>query len=170
MKIAVAHTWDGAAVSTAERVELDVSLTPAGLKLSVDAPFHGDPAPSAPPGTLDGLWAHEVVELFVAGEDAEDYTEIELGPHGHVLVLRLCGVRRRLATVLGHQPEVARVGERWVGRLVLPRHVLPARPARFNAFAIHGVGAQRRYLAHSPLPGPVPDFHQPERFPRLEGR
>jgi hypothetical protein len=37
-----------------------------------------------------------------------------------------------------------------------------------NAYVI----SRHHYLSYHPLPGPKPDFHQPERFPyvRLEGR
>ena len=37
-----------------------------------------------------------------------------------------------------------------------------------NAFAIHGVGPQRRYLACTPVPGPQPDFHRLEVFPAVD--
>ena len=167
MKVTVGHTWDGQDVAVDERVQLELTPEAGGLRVSVDAPFHGDPAPPGPPGTRDGLWAFEVVELFVVGEDPADYTELELGPHGHALLLRLMGVRRRLATVIGVPFRCARNGARWGGAITLPWSVLPSSPERFNAFAIHGTGAARRYLAHSPLPGPAPDFHQPGRFPRL---
>jgi hypothetical protein len=45
---------------------------------------------------------------------------------------------------------------------------VPEGPWRFNAYAIHGVGAARRYLAHFPVPGPRPDFHRLECFGALE--
>lgn len=169
MRLTVGHTWDGVPVGADERVAVDVRVSPGGLVLSVDAPHHGDPAPPDPPGTLDGLWAHEVVEVFVVGRDLDDYTEVEVGPHGHQLVLRLRGVRRRLATVIGLPLDVVRSDGRWTARMRLPSWVLPEEPTRINAFAIHGVGDRRRYLCHAPLPGPAPDFHQPVRFPRLRG-
>lgn len=38
-----------------------------------------------------GLWDFEVVEAFFLCSKTEQYLEIELGPHGHHLVLFLSG-------------------------------------------------------------------------------
>ena len=38
-----------------------------------------------------GLWDYEVVEAFFLCSKTEQYLEIELGPHGHHLVLLLNG-------------------------------------------------------------------------------
>lgn len=80
----------------------------------LDAPFAGDAAPAAPPGTaVPGLWNHEgpsrrcraaagtpdarahsharqatVVEVFLLGE-REEYVEIELGPYAGAASARL---------------------------------------------------------------------------------
>jgi hypothetical protein len=37
-------------------------------------------------------------------------------------------------------------------------------PHRLNAFAMHGLGLRRRYLAMEPVPGEAPDFHRLEHF------
>lgn len=141
----------------------------AGLVVRVDAPFHDDPPPAAPPGPTRALWEHEVVELFVAGPD-DHYLEIELGPHGHHLVLWLEGVRRPAQERLPLALEVAREGGRWTATARTDARVpLPAPPWRVNAYAIHGVGAERRYLAHAPVPGSQPDFHRLERFVPWDG-
>ncbi|MEN8185310.1 MAG: hypothetical protein ABFS46_22550, partial [Myxococcota bacterium] len=57
--------------------------------------------------------------------------------------------------------------DRWRSTLVLPGSMLPAGIQAANAFVIAG----GHFLAHHPLPGPEPDFHQPACFPRvrLEG-
>ena len=52
----------------------------------------------------------------------------------------------------------------WRGEALLPYRWLPPGPHRVNAYAIHGVGEARRHLAHAPLPGEKPDFHQVESF------
>jgi hypothetical protein len=172
-ELRVEHLWDGRAAEPGEVVRLEVEgLTaaegePGGLRLSVDAAFHGDPPPAAPPGPTRRLWEHEVVELFVAGPGEPDrvpYLEVELGPHGHHLVLRLAGVRRVVESGLPLDYQVWIDGLRWSGEARLPAAWLPPRPWRLNAYALHGTAPERRYLAMRPVPGAEPDFHQPERF------
>lgn len=149
------------------------------LVVRVEAPFYGDPPPPGPPGPTSELWEYEVVELFVAesidGAASDDsgavrYLELELSPHGHHLVLRLHGVRNVVeeGLELDYGAEIDSASGRWTGEAVVPREWLPPAPHHVNAFAIHGLGDARRYLAWSPLPGARPDFHQPGRFPRVE--
>jgi hypothetical protein len=164
MEFLVEHTWDGAAAQPGERVRMTAHLDGAGaLHLNFEAPFHGDPAPDGPPGVRDGLWGFEVVEFFLVGADGaapEDYLEVELGPRGHHLALRLRGERqavaRGLPVLYGHTLS----GGRWRGRAVLAAEHVPPGPHRANAYAIHGVGPNRRYLCHTPTGGDRPDFHR----------
>jgi hypothetical protein len=166
--LAIDATWDGKYVDfDTEGVQILLDDGGDALKVSVDAPFHGDPAPAAPPGPTDGLWDHEVVEVFIAGFGA-GYTEIELGPHGHHLVLRLRGVRDVIARCIPIAYSAKVRGDRWEGEALIPHALLPPGPHRVNAYAIHGVGAQRRYLALAEVPGDKPDFHQPHRFAAID--
>lgn len=172
LRLVVDHLWDGAPILAAEQVVITLRAVGDGLVLEVDAPFHGDPAPMGPPGSTDRLWEHEVVELFVAEADPRGalprYTEIELGPHGHHLVLRLEGVRRPVTRGLALPYRVSLDASasppRWRGEAHLDRTLLPPAPHRGNAYSIHGVGAARRHLAWAPVPGAQPDFHRLERF------
>ena len=169
-ELIVASTWNGEAIPANEQVRVRLRLDARALRLAIDAPFHGDPPPSGAPGPTDWLWEHEVVELFVAGaadESGVPYTEIELSPWGHHLVLRLHGVRRRVAERLPIAFRARRRGDRWLGAARLDRALLPPPPWRVNAFAIHGTREARHYLAATPMPGESPDFHQPERFAAL---
>lgn len=147
---------------------LQLELTEAALKVEFEAPYHGDPPPPGPAGHTDGLWNHEVVELFLLGADAH-YLELEFGPAGHHLCLRLRGVRALApaasAPVADYRCAI-RAG-RWHGEATVEVSELPAGLHACNAYAIHGVGAQRRYLAAQPVPGPAPDFHRLERFVAL---
>src|SRR5690606_32296345 len=118
----------------------------------------GDPPPAGPPGPTDRLWEHEVVELFVLG-DGERYTEIELGPHGHHLVLQLDGVRRPVRARVPIASEAAITGDRWRGVAHVDGRWFPT-PRRWNAYAVHGRGDDRQHLAAVPVPGPAPDFHR----------
>jgi hypothetical protein len=161
----VAGSWDGGPLVANEfaRIELRAGRF---LELEIDASYHGDPPPSAPPGTTPGLWEFEVVELFLLGE-GERYLEIELGPHGHHLVLRLEGRRHVVESGLPIEFRVERSESRWHGHARLSRHWLPTGLHAANAYAIHGQGAARRYLAAHPVPGPEPDFHRLEHFAPL---
>lgn len=162
----ITRDWRGAPVPAAERVAVDVALDDDVLTVLVDAPWHGDAPPATAPGSTDRLWEHEVVELFLVGK-GERYLEIELGPHGHYLALRLAGVRH---VIERHLPVryAARVdGVRWRGRATLARALEPEPVIAANAYAIHGTGSARRYLAAHPLPGAVPDFHRLASFPPI---
>jgi hypothetical protein len=164
--LVVDGTWDGTPVGPDESAHVRVRRDRDALCVDVDAPYHGDPCPPGAPGPCDGLWEHEVVEFFLAGAGTA-YIEVELGPHGHHLVLRLADVRRETERALPLDYQAERAGARWRGRAHIPAAWLPAGPLRGNAYAIHGRGAARRYLAAHPVPGAAPDFHQPARFAPL---
>ena len=164
MELKIAQTWDGEALSPEETARLILGWEDEDLVVRVEAPFSDDPAPDHPPGPVWQLWEHEVVELFLVGE-GERYTEIELGPHGHHLVLRLEGVRTIVQQELPIHFEAMRHEASWSGVARIPRGLLPNPIERLNAFAIRGTGAQRRYMAWSPVPGEAPDFHRIGLFP-----
>jgi len=159
VRLHIASTWDGEPLLEGEQVDLLLTGHDDHIELRVDAPFYGDPAPPAPPGTAPGLWNYEVVELFIAGQ-GERYLEVELGPHGHHLVLQLSGVRNVVQGGLELKLEVSRDSGRWTAQAVLPRVWLPSGPHRVNAYSIHGQGEGRRFLAMTPVPGEGPDFHR----------
>ena len=162
-RLLIDRLWDGKQAWALERAEVTFSIGAEGLRLEVAAMFHGDPAPALPPGRIEGLWDYEVVELFLANE-AGHYLELELGPHGHYLALRFAGVRHLVSQdlTLSYLAEIS--GERWRGVASAPLSILPAGADRANAYAIHGQGPDRRYLAAHAVPGPRPDFHQPQFF------
>lgn len=162
-RLVVAQSWDGVGVAEREWVVVRVAVDDEAMVVEVDAPFYGDAAPGHAVGATPGLWEHEVVELFVVGPE-EQYTEVELGPFGHHLVLQLAGRRKVVAAGLPVAFEAVIAGDRWRGRAVLDAGLLPGRPWRVNAFAIHGVGAGRVYRAAFAVPGAVPDFHRLDCF------
>jgi hypothetical protein len=168
MRLDIGSTWDGQPAEPGERAFVEIAAVGEGIRVTVSAPDHGDPAPASPPGALWGLWEHEVVELFVLGP-GDRYTELELGPHGHHLLLRLEGRRNAVARELPVDATWTRSAGRWTATTVLSADVLPPRPWRVNAYAIHGVGASRRYLAWAPVAGDKPDFHRLECFRAFDG-
>ena len=162
----IGQTWSGLELPPEEQVCLRLSATPAGLKIDFESPWYVDPLPAAAPGLMDGLWEHEVVEVFVASAaEPSVYTEIELGPAGHHLGLRFDGIRRRGGAPFGFSFEAQRTAGRWRGHAFVEASRLPKRPWRINAFALNGLGQRRRYLLAHRLPGETPDFHQPGDFP-----
>jgi hypothetical protein len=169
-ELVIDQTWDGAPARPGELARLRLRRRGGGLEIEVDAPWHSDPAPPARPGPTDRLWEFEVVEFFLAssGPPPVRYTEVELSPFGHHLVLRFLGARNAIDRALQIAYVAERGGRRWTGRAVVPAHYLPPEPWRANAFAVHGTRGDRRFLAAHPLPGAAPDFHQPQEFPPLE--
>ena len=162
-RVEIVQDWRGRPIAPEEHVRLDLMLDDASLVIDVAAPLHGDPPPAVPAGRCDGLWNHEVVELFLLGR-ADRYVEIELGPWGHYLVLSLEGERRVVGSDHTIEFDVTRDRRRWTGRAIVPARWIPEPVGLGNAYAIHGEGAARRYLALHAVPGGEPDFHRLERF------
>ena len=167
-RLTIRKQWDGTAALEEEEVAIDLDWDERRLRIDVAAPFWDDPLPGDPVGSTERLWEFEVVELFVASAvDPRQYIEIELGPAGHYLVLRFFDVRQRAPFSIPLDFTTTASNTGWAGVARLASAHLPARPWRANAFSLHGIGADRRYLAAFALPGAQPDFHQPERFPQL---
>jgi len=160
----IQQLWNGEPAGADEwaTCALGVDSASASLTVNVEAVFYDDPPPSQAVGSTAELWNHEVVELFLFG-DGERYLEVELGPHGHHLVLQLAGRRQVFDRVLhvdySAQREIP--NRRWSGALRLPLGLLPPGVARVNAHALHGSSAARRYLSAAPSPAATrPDFHE----------
>lgn len=162
MDTRIDKTWSGAPIDPSSHALVKIDLGDA-LRVSIDAPFHGDPSPESPPGQLWGLWEHEVVEIFLLGTDRR-YLEIELGPFGHHLVLSLHGVRQITGRHAPLSVHTERLGGRWRGEIGLDVGLVPPGLCAFNAYAIHGLGQGRRHLAAWPVPGETPDFHRLDHF------
>jgi len=171
VKVTIGNTWDGEKAEANEEVAVSVRTVDEEVIITVDAPFHKDPAPPGPAGSTDQLWDYEVVEVFILGR-AERYLEVEMSPHGHYLVLKLQGARNIVASgipldfsVTTNRAGPTIYGNRWTGVARIPKALLPDGPYSWNAYSIHGTGADRRYLSLYPVPGPgyfddVADFHR----------
>ena len=165
----IARRWDGSPAAPGELpVEVEVRWSALGATVLVAAPYFGDVAPVGPAGQTWQLWEHEVVEVFLLGPD-ERYTEIELGPHGHWLVLELHGVRRVTSRVGGLTAHCQLAGDRWSGSIDVPWSALPDPIEAWNAYAIHGAAGGRHHRALFAVPGAQADFHRLGCFQRLAG-
>lgn len=168
MELEIASLWDGRPARRDERVRVTAAVEGGDLVIGIDAPHHGDPPPPAAPGRREGLWEYEVVELFLA-ERSGRYLELEFGPAGHWLALAFAAPRRRERDDIAVAYAARTAAGRWRGRARVAAADLPATPWTLNAYAVHGVGAARRYLAWAPVPGAEPDFHRPDRFRAFPG-
>jgi hypothetical protein len=170
MDLPIALTWDGLPLEPAEWALLRVGRARRDFTIEVEAPFHADEPPAQAPGSCPGLFGYELVECFLVGE-SEHYLEIELGPHGHYLLLALAGARNivRQGMPAGYRAEIDRQRARWRGLITIAEELVPLPVTRVNAFALHGRPPERRHLCFSPLPGERPDFHQVGRFPTFHG-
>lgn len=148
----------------AQRYELSIARDLRSVAVVIDAPYFADPPPEAAEGRLWKLWEHEVVELFIAGADHE-YIELEFGPHGHYLMLRLRGVRQIVDEHLRPQSlKVALGDDRWRCVAVFSRTLLPAEPHRINAYAIHGQNPRTHCAWSTDDARGALDFHRLELF------
>lgn len=162
-RLRIDRLWNGEPALPAERGEVVFSLDPAGLSVEITARFHGDKPPASTPGRTDTLWEYEVIELFLANE-AGHYLELEFSPHGHYLALQFSGIRQLHRQDIPVSFQASIIGEAWHGAARLEASFLPAQLNRANAYAMHGQGQCRRFLAAFAVPGPRPDFHQPQFF------
>jgi hypothetical protein len=163
----VTHLWDGTPCPDPRRHgRVELAATDAGLAIAASLPHQREPRiPDAPRGArVADLWTYDVVECFLAGRSGR-YLEVELGAGGHFLVLSFSAPRVRsdehegLSLPLEHRADV----DGWISRALLGWELVPPDLGAANAFVIAG----GEHLAWSSLPGPRPDFHQPERFPRV---
>ncbi|MCB9740612.1 MAG: hypothetical protein H6747_15215 [Deltaproteobacteria bacterium] len=165
-RLDIAATWDRRPLSADAHSHLVLRWEATTLLLQIEAPFAGDPAPTQPAGSTPRLWEHEVVELMLLGADAR-YLELEFGPHGHYLALRLDGVRTIVEEGMALDFHAEIEGDRWRGEARVPRAWLPDDLRAANAFRIAGTGADRSYQAAFPAGGDAPDFHRLEAFAPL---
>ena len=91
-------TWDGKPVDH-QPVKITLIGADDDLIIEIKAPYFDDPAPEGKPGeAFFKLWEYEVVETFFLN-DADQYLELEFGPHGQHLSLLLNGNRNAIKFV-----------------------------------------------------------------------
>uniref|UniRef100_A0A0B6ZN63 Uncharacterized protein n=1 Tax=Arion vulgaris TaxID=1028688 RepID=A0A0B6ZN63_9EUPU len=171
LNVSIATTWNGASV-THEPVKINLSPSfDGGLLINIQAPFfNSPPKPNGPAGQpFPGLWDYEVVEAFFLN-DKDQYLEVELCPYGQHLLLMLNGQKKMVRDKLPLTTFNAVIsGNRWTGQAILPRAYFPPGVTKFNAYAIHGAGANRVYESLYPASNiSQPDFHRLEFFHHID--
>lgn len=179
MSYTINKLWDSRPVAPHDYIHLQLEYVNNSetkcqdLHIQVRAPYYDDPSinDTVPVGSMDKLWEFEVVEVFLLGSD-EHYLEIEFGPKGQYLLLQLHGYRNVVKYPLYIDDYSAKIdGKEWSGSYIIPSKYIPADLFKFNAYAIHGTGDARQYLALFPTPfGKFkdPDFHRLEYFQKFE--
>ena len=185
--ISISHRWDGspAYIPQTFRVDLKLSADALDLIISIEAPYFDDAAPPQQAGKCPKLWEHEVVSLYIASNADRipsecPYIEIIIGPHGHYLLLAFPGEQRWAESSdeieLDEEPivNIDRESRVWKATVLLPCCLLPEPECdadnplaliwKANAYAMHGNGSTREYLAGNAVPGEKPNFHQLKYF------
>ena len=144
--------------------------------------FQGDPFvdPTLPVDrSVDRLWEHDVVEIFVSlassSERVENspYLEFQVSPLGQFLELRLLEPRKRdpLNQPLGLVASAHQDAHAWTARaeIQLKRHISPLHQDFIfgNVFSILGPPGKREYWSLFTPHQSQPDFHIPSQFKRL---
>ncbi len=168
LPLRVDRLWDGSTCPD-DRLFADffLSQTREGVLLRVEAPMlHDQKVPDLPMGSrVEGLWEFDVVELLLVGP-GHTYLEIELGAGGHFLALGFDSIRHRFDSYELFAPilRFEKTGDKlWKSSLTIPWKMIPENLRALNAFAIMA----GQFLAYLPVPGELPDFHQPDRYPSV---
>jgi len=164
------------------------SLTPeAGLDVRADGmvifsaamkPGAQDVFQSGKKEFVPGLWNGNVVELFLGNAKTGRYLEVHLAPSGRwwSCIMKAVRVREIEAgrplplSVIHHRRD--KQGRRWEASVQVPSAVLckllgvrDIMELRANLTAIaHPVTGRALYFSLAALPGPKPDFHQPDSW------
>ena len=107
LNFTISKTWKGQYTTDATHLSLSRGENQT-VVVSIMSEYFDDPAPPSKAGgkkrvkrqsTTGGpflqLWNYETVELFFLN-DADQYLEVQLGPHGHYQVILLVGRRKVL--------------------------------------------------------------------------
>jgi len=166
LALPITRYWNGAPCADASlHACVTLSRTARGLAITAEAAHQRTPIiPDADAGCrVANLWEYDVVECFLVGADV--YLEVELGAGGHFLLLDFTAPRvgRREYADLAPELRYHRDSEGWRATILLPPELVPAGLHAANAFVCAGGD----HLAWAPLPGNLPDFHQPAAYPAV---
>ena len=127
--------------------------------------------PDSQPGQFfEGLWQHDVAEVFFLEPESGRYLEVNLAPNGAWWACWHSGARVRQK----RQPDFSKIEahgltneHRWEASIHLPTALFASvATLRFNmTFVLNS--PKQSFLSLAQLPGKQPDFHQPEHFLEL---
>ena len=133
--------------------------------------------PDSSPGQFTPeLWKYDVAELFIANPETGEYLEFNLTANGAWWACRFSSVRHPSAEQPGFSDMIRShhdpAGDRhFVAGLRIPLIFLK-KEIDFSASTTANItiirdSPSQRFLSACKLPGPQPDFHQPQYFTHL---
>ena len=166
--------WDGQPLDQPARFAL--AQDPESLWLVTAHAQAPRPCPTAANGEFhEGLWLHDVAELFVAGADGEGYLEFNLSPAGAWWAAAFSRPRqhRPLGTRPAARTHVATdAAGGWRAALQIPLAYLGSQiawgdGARANVTMILG-SPRQQFISAFDLGSGEPDFHRPQCFSHVD--
>ncbi|MFT4176311.1 MAG: hypothetical protein QM627_06610 [Luteolibacter sp.] len=136
------------------------------------------PHPDSRPGEFQPeLWKYDVAELFLGHPPSGRYFEFNLSPNGAWWCCEFSAPREAAETGAFPLSEVVTYADLapdggWLAAMSLPLDLLEAR-LDFGGSSVANVtmilnSPDQRFFSAAPLPGDVPDFHQPGAFPPVK--
>lgn len=113
-----------------------------------------------------GLWEEDVVELFIRGEGAESYLEVQVGVSGASFQLIIEKPRVLYYTPIFNTIKATSSlnKDEFKGSIFIPKDMIPGDTKKLYGGMYAILGNPREYYALNPNPEDKPDFHRPERF------
>lgn len=167
--VVLAHDWFGAPIAD----PIDVFLGVDRRNLWFGARCGGAPrcADAMVGDFVEGLWEHDVVEIFAAEEGSRRYQEFNLSPKGAWWTAAFSEYRERMPTAAmpGVRCFAEPWGSGWRAAMAIPLDELSIRwdllRGRLNVTAVQG--EPNRFVTLTDLGGGEPDFHRAEKFTAL---
>jgi hypothetical protein len=145
------QTWHGEVLAESEQIKVVLDfLDEQRLSVHLIAPYFRNEAPPCPSGSTWGLWQYEVVEVFLIW-DTHQYLEIEMGPHGHHLLLALDGIRQIKQAFIPVNYEAQILGDFWQGTLFLDLAKPILKDSYVSRFKWQNLKALNAFAIHQPL-------------------
>lgn len=172
--IAIGQDWHGTACRPP--AELALVADPDCLWLLARHATPAKPHPDGQPGEfLEGLWQHDVAELFIAAADRMTYLEFNLSPVGAWWFAGFVAPRQRAADLPLPQVRTeafAHGDGGWAAAIGIPldflkQHVGWGPDCTLNVTFILN-SPDQRFLSATTLGDGDPDFHRPGHFSTIE--
>jgi hypothetical protein len=145
------QTWHASPLAENEQITMMLDFQDEQqLSIQLIAPYFRNEPPPCPSGSTWGLWQYEVVEVFLVWENHQ-YLEIEMGPHGHHLVLGLDGIRQIKQAFIPVNYEAEILGNLWQGRLSLDLGKSILKESYVGVFKWQNLKAINAFAIHQPL-------------------